>query len=359
MEERAANKADRLLQIRHLLMDHPEGLTQAEIARRIGVNRSTVMRYLPDLERFAIIEGDDGRLSIDRDSYLADVQFTLHEAMAVHLASRLMATQTDKHNPHAAAALRKLASALERLAPFVSEHLRASADVMDEEAQRRDPVYLNVLQTLTRAWSLGRKVRLEHQMEDGRIYPYTFSPYYIEPYAAGRTSHVIGWREPPGAQRTFKIERIRTIALTEDPYTIPADFDPREELADAWGIWTSEADPVEVVLRFHPRVAGRVRETRWHRSQALEEQPDGSLIWRALIAEPQEMLPWIRGWGADVEVLAPEEVRKALVREVRRLAGMYALRVDHEHGPDSHGEPAGAVDLTGSLNRTLDDIFGA
>ena len=66
MQERAANKADRLLQIRHLLMDHPEGLTQAEIARRIGVNRSTVMRYLPDLNRFAITEGDDGRLSIDR-----------------------------------------------------------------------------------------------------------------------------------------------------------------------------------------------------------------------------------------------------------------------------------------------------
>ena len=170
MEERAANKADRLLQIRHLLMDHPEGLTQAEIARRIGVNRSTVMRYLPDLERFAIIEGDDGRLSIDRDSYLADVQFTLHEAMAVHLASRLMATQTDKHNPHAASALRKLGIALEGLAPLVSRHLAASADVMDDAARRHDPTYLDVLETLTRAWSMGHKVRLWYQKKIGRAH---------------------------------------------------------------------------------------------------------------------------------------------------------------------------------------------
>jgi CRISPR-associated endonuclease/helicase Cas3 len=54
---------------------------------------------------------------------------------------------------------------------------------------------------------------------------------------------------------------------------------------------------VGVVLKFHPRVAHRVRETRWHRSEQVEEQPDGSLLWRARVAEVQEMLPWIRGWG--------------------------------------------------------------
>jgi hypothetical protein len=80
-----------------------------------------------------------------------------------------------------------------------------------------------------------------------------------------------------------------------DRYEIPEDFDPGGLLADAWGIWTSEADPVVVVLRFHPVVARRVRETQWHHSEQLEEQADGSLMWRARVAEPQEMMPWIRG----------------------------------------------------------------
>jgi predicted DNA-binding protein (UPF0251 family) len=39
----AKNKASRLLQIEALLLEHPEGLTQAEIARRMGVNRSTTI----------------------------------------------------------------------------------------------------------------------------------------------------------------------------------------------------------------------------------------------------------------------------------------------------------------------------
>lgn len=321
----AENKSERLLQIEALLLAHPEGLTQAEIARRMGVNRSTIHRCLPGLERFCIYETDDGRLAIDRDHYLMNIKLTLHESMALHVAARLMATRTDKQNPHAAAALRKLGLALEKLAPFVSQHILASADVMDSLARRHDPVYLDVLETLTRAWSLQRKVWLKHQTPDQSVFEYTFSPYFVEPYAVGQTTHVIGWREPPGALRTFKLERIKAIGLLDEAYTIPADFDPRALLADAWGVWYTEAEPVEVVLRFHPNAAARIRETRWHRSQHIEEQPDGFLLWRAQVAEPQEMIPWIQGWGADVEVLDPKGLRDTLVSEARSLAVQYKI----------------------------------
>ena len=324
---RAYGKAERLLQIEALLLAHPEGLTQAEIARRLGVHRATIHRYLPDLGRFAVYETDDGRLAIDRDHYLTQVRFTLHEAMALHLAARMMASRTDRHNPHAASALRKLGIALERLAPLISEHLKRSADLMDEAARRDDPVYMRVLETLTRAWSERRKVRIWHWHEGTKqVHEYVFSPYFIEPYPIGRTTHVIGWREPPGALRTFKIERIRDIEKLAEPYEIAPDFDPRRCLANAWSIWYTEAEPVEVTLRFHPRVAHRVRETRWHQSEQVEEQPDGSLIWRARVAEPREMLPWIRGWGADVEVIAPGELRDALIDEVRRMADVYGIQ---------------------------------
>jgi len=348
--ERATNKAERLLQIEALLLAHAEGLAQAEIARRLGVNRSTIHRYLPDLGRFCVYDTGDGRLAIDRDHYLTGVRLTLHEAMALHLAARLMATRTDKHNPHAASALRKLGLALERLAPLISRHLLTSAGVMDDQARRHDPVYLEVLETLTRAWSQGRMVHLWHRHESGHVHEYDFAPYFIEPYAVGRTAHVIGWREPPKAIRTFKIERIQRIEMIVParPYTIPEDFDPREKLADAWGIWYTEAEPVEVVLRFHPRVTHRVRETQWHRSEQVEEQPDGSLIWQARVAEPQEMLPWIRGWGADVEVLEPKELRERMVGEARRLATMYGWAMhrstgeadapDHDRFGDIFGE---------------------
>ena len=42
----AENKSVRLLQIEALLLDHPEGMTQAELARRLGVNRSQAKAWL-------------------------------------------------------------------------------------------------------------------------------------------------------------------------------------------------------------------------------------------------------------------------------------------------------------------------
>ena len=37
------------------------------------------------------------------------------------------------------------------------------------------------------------------------------------------------------------------------------------------------------------------------------------------------MLPWIRGWGGDVEVIAPPELREALLEELQRMNVLYGL----------------------------------
>ena len=99
---RAQEKSQRLLQIEEMLWAHPEGLTRAEIARRLGVNRSTIGRYL-DKDHLppSIYEDDldDNKLKLDRSADLTKATFNLHEIMAIHLATRLLATRTDKQNP--------------------------------------------------------------------------------------------------------------------------------------------------------------------------------------------------------------------------------------------------------------------
>ncbi|WP_298814681.1 CRISPR-associated helicase Cas3' [Chloroflexus sp.] len=329
---RAHNKAARLIQIEQLLLAHPEGLTQAELARRLSVNRSTISRNLADVPGY-IYEDEDGRIKIDRQAELINLRLSLPEALAIHIAARLMSRQMDRQNRHAAAALRKLGHAMERYARRISQHVLQSANDIDSAGQLNDPVYLNVFECLTDAWTSGRKVRIWYQIDTNeRIYEYLLSPYFIEPYPIGQTTYVIGkalllgdngWNEEK--MRTFKIERICRAELTQESYQIPADFDPHAYLADAWVIWSNEGEPVEVALRFTARVAQRVQETRWHRYERTELQSDGSLIWRARIAEPKEMLPWIRGWGADCEVLEPAWLRKKIEREVREMARVYRL----------------------------------
>lgn len=325
---KAANKAARLGQIEALLLAHPEGLKAAEIARKLEVNRSTIGRNLADVPKHIYLDDlDEDRWKIDRSVYLVNVRFNLHEAMSVHLSTRLLANHMDKKSPHAAAALRKMGESLEKLAPQISHHLNQSASVMDDESTRHDPRFLEVVEKLTLAWAEQKRVTIWHRAKDNRIYDYDFAPYFIEPYAAGKTTHVLGVHGPNDKRITFKTERIERIEPQKVSYEIPTSFDPRLYLQDSWGIWYSENEPQDVVLKFHPRVVRRVMETTWHSNEVKEEQPDGYLIWKAKIAEPQEMMPWIRGWGADVEVLEPQEVREAMMGEARGLAELYGLSV--------------------------------
>jgi CRISPR-associated endonuclease/helicase Cas3 len=344
--ERANNKASRLIQIENLLLAHPEGLTQAEMARRLSVDRSTINRYIADLPKHIYLDDLDGyKFKIDRTADLINVRLNLYEALAVHLASRLLATRMDRQNPHAASTLRKLGVAMERWASRISRHVQQSADVMDEAAQRHDPVYLQSLEQLTLAWAEQRKAQVWHRSEKtGGVLEYMLCPYFIEPYAVGQTTHVIGRIDPSGKMRTLKIERIERVNLTREPYDIPAEFDPRNLLADAWGIWYTEHEPVTVVLKFHPRVAQRVRETRWHRSEEETELQDGSIVWQAKVAEPQEMLPWVRGWGADVEVLEPKELRETMMGEAKAMAEKYGWQIGKSSKP--------------TLDDTFSDFFG-
>ena len=324
MKSASIPKINRIVKIEELLLAAPHGLTQADLAHKLGVHRSTIYRDQKSLP--VHIYEENGRLFVDRQSYLLNVHMTLHEAMAVHLAVRLLTTRMERQNPHAASAIRKLGMALESLAPCISRHLESSAEAIENDSHRQDPLYLGVMEKLTLAWAEQRKVAVWHRREDGQVTQYVFAPYFIEPYAIGQSTYLIGLREPPGALRTLKVERLERVELLKESYQIPADFDPQALLADAWGIWYTEEEPVEVKLRFSRRVAHRVVETRWHRSERVEELADGRLVWQGRIAEPLEMMNWIRGWGADVEVLEPAGLRQAVMDELRKAVSLYEIQ---------------------------------
>jgi CRISPR-associated endonuclease/helicase Cas3 len=324
----ALTKSERLMQFEQLLLAHPSGLRRAEIARRLGVHRATVARYVTELRGYLpLYEEDDGRIGINRDDYLSNIRLTIHESLALYLASRLLTDRTDRFNPHAAAALRKLGQSLRAYAPTIGQHIVGEADRVESAKTLRDPGYLSVLETLTKGWSEGRLVRLVHHSVHRSVNTtYLFAVYIIVPYAVGQSIQVIGKCQGEDHLRTLRVDRIVEAELTDETYTLPEAEDMTRTLTNAWGIWYSEGEPVQVVLKFSRQVAHRVHETVWHPSQEMTDLPDGSLVWRARIAEPREMFPWIRGWGADVEVLEPSDLRQRMACEVTALAWIYAAK---------------------------------
>ena len=278
------NKASRLAQIAAILLTAPDGMTQAELARRLGVNRSTVNRCIPDLPGFIYI----------------DAHGTAEPAFG-------------------------FGAALEKISPQISGHLRKTANGIDDPARKQDPGFLKAIETLTQAWATYHKVMIHYQAENDAPKAYLFSPDFIEPYAIGQSTDLIGWREPPGALRTFKVERITDIALCGETYTIPQGFEPEQFLQDAWGIWYTGEAPSPRLSRGRER-GGPARPL--HRMERVTEKADGSLTWTGRIAEPVEMLPWIKGWGAEVEMLEPASLQATLREETARAARVYGWRVE-------------------------------
>jgi proteasome accessory factor B len=125
--------------------------------------------------------------------------------------------------------------------------------------------------------------------------------------------------------RTYKVERISAATLTTDRYEIPDGFDPDAWLADSWGIWSSDSTPpVRIRLRFDSSVAHRVREAVWHRSQQIDELPEGGLEMTVKVAGIVEIQHWVLSWGGAVEVLEPPELRDAIAASVSQAAARYA-----------------------------------
>ena len=111
-------------------------------------------------------------------------------------------------------------------------------------------------------------------------------------------------------------------ALTPESFEPQPGDAPANDLLRAWDVITDE-EPVQVVIRFSVAVAKRAAETRWHPSQELEPQADGSLIWRGRVAGLREIRIWILGWGADAEVLEPAALRDEVAAEFRKAAALY------------------------------------
>ena len=318
---RSMNKAECLVEMERLYLQR--AYSDAEMAERLGVDRTTAYRYRIELTPdYFIVQDDTGRWKIDRTRYLSNIRVNLYESLSLYLASRRASQHSQIAGLHAASALEKLSGTLRQ--PMTDRLVKAADKVL---AQKVNPERVAIFETIARGWVERIPVRIHYRGLSARSTTiHHIQPYLIEPSPWSDSVYVIAQSDVIKNIVPFQIKRMQQASLATGQFTLPEDFDEDTLLKHAWGIWSREAEPEIVRLKFAPGSATRrLRESAWHPLETVTETEDGGCIWEAPIAEWQEMLPWIRGWGADVEALAPEGLRKSLIREARLLAGMYGV----------------------------------
>ncbi|MGH3630625.1 MAG: helix-turn-helix transcriptional regulator [Sciscionella sp.] len=333
------SRAERLNTLEQLVKTQPRRKWRTrELADALNVSEDTISRDLRDLSRTGKLPlitngstaGFTWELDPDYQTRLEPLHLGYADGAALYAAARLLWQQQDERND----AVRR---ALLRLIAILPEPVRAhlEAVVAEQPTEASTPDTTAIFSVLCQGWLSGHMVELTYDPPNKRLYSCRFAPYLLEPSGIGHTLYFIGHSDPPGALRTYKLERIRAATLTEDAFTVPSDFNGVALLQRAWGVMYGGEQPVHVKLRFSQYVSRRVRETTWHASQTLTDTPDG-LIWEADIGDITEIRPWIRGWGADCEVLEPVELRDGMIQEARRLAFTYGIAETSSNSEEDH-----------------------
>lgn len=199
-------------------------------------------------------------------------------------------------------------------------------------------------------------------IEDHRVVEITYQSlkateavsYEIHPY--GMTYHrgalyLIGWSAERGEIRHWKVNRIERAEVTQKKFRLPEDFCLDKHLAGSFGIFQGDGD-YQVRVRFSPEVARYVSEARWHHSQQLFPQRDGSVIAEFNLESLEEIARWVLSFGKHARVLDPpeliEQIRQELM-EMNKHYGVLPVRGWPSRTMAPHVVPTGVADLEGPV----------
>jgi predicted DNA-binding transcriptional regulator YafY len=312
-------RADRL--VATLLLLQARGrVTAAEVAEELEVSVKTARR---DLEALAMAgipvysqAGKNGGWSLVGGARTDLSGLTADEARALFL----LAGPSAPLNPEAKAALRKLVHALPETFRSAAE-AAASAIVLDPagwgDRRRATPPHLDALQ---RAVVDGVQVRLVYYDRRRQRTERTVHPLGL--VEKGSLWYLVAGTE--AGMRTFRLSRIETVELTADPVQRPAGFD----LADTWQNTVAEIEErrtsVRAVVRVDRVAIPGLREQFGTGFKILsEELPDGRVEIEIGLPYPNRIAEQLAGWGKNVEVVGPPEVRELLAEIGAQLVARY------------------------------------
>ena len=177
-----------------------------------------------------------------------------------------------------------------------------------------------LLDTLISALASRRLLSLTYfTAHSGRTRSRTVEPYRLHHYRG--TWHLIGFCHLRNQPRVFMLSRIQKLEPLADQYTSPR-FDVADFLEGTFGIF--RGGPVqEVVLRFSPAIARIVRDEIWHPDQEMTDLPDGGLRLCLKVSNLTEIRRHVLMYGPDVEVLAPDELRRQVIDAAEGIRKFY------------------------------------
>lgn len=315
-----------------LLSSRWMGLTVEEMAQELQTSVKTVRRDLALFKRLGFplceIRQAHGRKKWVIYSSTAESRlgFTFDEAIALYLSRRLL--DPIAGTPFWEAAQR----AFRKIRAMLSSE---ALNYVNKFAQFFYPTAVGVSDYSGKSQLIDL---LMIGIEDQRAVDITYTSlrakapesYRIHPYGLifhRGSLYLVGFSTKHQEIRHWKVDRMERVEVSEECFQRPEHFDLHSHLADSFGIFHEPGNTI-VRIRFAPQVSRYVQEKRWHASQRLWSQPDGSTVVEFRLGGIEEVKHWILSFGGYAEVLEPPELRQELAAETRLLMSIYSRELE-------------------------------
>lgn len=303
------------------------GLTLDELAVQLVVTPMTVRRDLTALLDAGfpifdeIVEAGHKRWRISFDIIHAPhITFTPTEVLALYLSRELLRplagtqfadgirTCIDK----ARSMFKTTALAyFQRLADVLYVHLPQLTDYSAME---------EIIDSCSVACEDERALSISYQSPGSEARQWLLNPYGLVYFH--NSLYLVGHVPEVDDLRTFKIDRMQSADVMEDKFQRPEEFDLARLYEHSFGIFRSSSS-VRVRLRISAAAASSVIEKRWHLSQKVEPQIDGSVIVNYVLGDTTELKSWALSFGRHVEVLSPASLRHEIAAELAEMFKQY------------------------------------
>jgi predicted DNA-binding transcriptional regulator YafY len=318
------DKAAMVIDLARRMAGSAEGLTLDEMSRDLEIGRRSaermrdaVLSLFPQTEEVSDPPNKRWRIRGGLSGF--EQAPTTEELVELTKAAQgLRATG----EPGRAAALegleRKLKSAirsttLNRLAPDLEALVRA--ETIAVQAGPRPSADEAVLAEIRQAVLAGQPLGFIYSRPGAEARRRSVAPCGV---MFGRANYLVAADRETGGIRTFRLDRMSAVKREAGVAAPPADFDLQVFASQSFGIYQDEIE--DVVLQVTPEGAAEARAWRWHPTQTVEDQPDGSVLVRFRASGMRELAWHLFTWGEQVRIVQPARLKAVMAGELAAAA---------------------------------------
>jgi len=302
-------KLDRIFKLIQIISSD-SNLNANELASRCNVSQRTIYRYLSSLSEFIPICYEDGYKFLYPHS-LPQLNLTNDELFALRLAVQNPAT--GPKSPYYGTLLSAITKLEEMMNPLDTPD--------DPDIKIKSQIIYDYSLSSKKFTKIETAIKSKKQLiityfslRIGRLADRTVDPYAL--IFRRHAWYLIGFCHLRRDIRTFRIERIKHVEITDEQFERQDGFDIETYLDDAWELYKG-GEVVEAKIRFDPKITPLILEGRRHESQKIEIKADGSLIYTAKVRGVEEIGRWILSFGKKAEALSPPQLRSFVAGELR------------------------------------------